>query len=504
MARRPPTSRADADREATHAPDHPSRRHAITLGGAVAMAMSSAAARGEANDQPQSSAAARAFPQGFLWGTATSSYQIEGAWNADGKGESIWDRFVHTSGTIQNGDTGDVALDHYHRYRDDVRSMTELGAKAYRFSLAWPRIFPDGTGKPNPDGLAFYDRLTDELLANGIMPFATLYHWDLPQALQDRVGGWESRDTAQAFADYAGVVAAKLSDRITHFFTLNEISAFVDLGHKTGIFAPGLKLPPARLNQVRHHAVLGHGLAVQAIRATAKPGTQVGPAENVVAVVPLIETAEMIAAARSAMRELNAGILTVMLEGRYTDAFLTAAGADAPKFSDADLTAIASPIDFVGINVYMPVYVRASSAAPGYEVVPYARSHPRMASSWQLFGPEALYWAPRLLQTIWGVKDIYITENGCGAADEPAADGRVYDTDRIMFLRSYLAALQRATAEDVPVRGYFLWSLFDNFEWASGYATRFGLVHVDFATQKRTPKLSAAFYAEVIRRNGLA
>jgi beta-glucosidase len=445
----------------------------------------------------------RGLPPDFLWGTATSAYQIEGAWQEDGKGESIWDRFTHTLGNIANNDTGDVALDHYHRYKDDVALMKALGARAYRFSISWPRIFPQGSGKPNSKGLDFYDRLADTLLDNNIEPFATLYHWDLPQALQER-GGWESRDTAKAFADYAGYVSEKLSDRIKHFFTINEFASFVELGHGTGRFAPGLKLSAARLNQVRHHAVLAHGLAVRAIRASAKPSTQVGLAENIAAAVPVIETPDNIAAAERATRELNAGTLTAILEGHYTDAFLASAGADAPKFTDEDLRVIASPLDFVGINIYSPQYVRAIAAAPGFEVIPFAKSHPRMASSWQFFGPEALYWAPRHLQKIWKVKEIYVSENGCGADDAPARDGIVYDSDRIMFLRSYLEMLQRATAEGVPVRGYFLWSLFDNFEWTDGYSTRFGLIHVDYATQKRTPKLSAAYYSDVIRRNILA
>jgi beta-glucosidase len=454
--------------------------------------------------EPANSHSPRSLPQAFLWGTATSAYQIEGAWQEDGKGESIWDRFTHTPGTIANNDTGDIAIDHYHRYKDDVAQMKALGVRAYRFSISWPRIFPRGTGQPNSEGLDFYDRLADELLDNNIEPFATLYHWDLPQALQERVGGWESRDTAKAFADYAGYVSEKLSDRIKHFFTMNEFGSFVELGYGTGRFAPGLKLSAARLNQVRHHAVLAHGLAVRAIRASAKPGTKVGLAENIAAAVPVIETLDNIAAAERATRELNAGTLTVILEGRYTDAFLASAGADAPKFTDEDLRIIASPLDFVGINVYTPQYVRAITASPGYEVIPFSKSHPRMASSWQFFGPEALYWAPRHLQKIWNVKEIFISENGCGAGDAPAEDGIVYDSDRIMFLRSYLEMLQRATAEGVPVRGYFLWSLFDNFEWSDGYGTRFGLVHVDYATQKRTPKLSAAYYSDVIKRNILA
>ncbi len=444
---------------------------------------------------------ARGFPSGFKWGTAAASYQIEGAWKEDGKGESIWDRFAHTPGRVRNNDTGDVALDHYHRYKEDVQLMKRLAAQTYRFSISWPRIFPGGAGAPNLKGLDFYSRLVDELLANGIEPFATLYHWDLPQALQDR-GGWESRDTAQAFADYAGYVAEKLSDRVRHFITINEFTTFVEQGYGIGVLAPGLRLPPARLNQVRHHAVLAHGLAVQAIRAKARPGTKVGPAENITVGVPIIETPEHIAAAERATRELNAGYLTVMLEGRYTDAFLSSAGADAPRFTTEDLTIISSPLDFVGINVYIPNrYIRASDSPQGYEIIPFQKSHPRMASFWHIIGPEALYWGPRHVAKLWNVKEIYITENGCGTTDEPAPDGIVYDSDRIMYLRSYLTQLQRATSEGVPVHGYFHWSTMDNFEWVDGYGTRFGLIHVDYATQKRTPKLSASFYREVIHQN---
>lgn len=480
----------------------PSRRQWIKLAGTGALAAAAATperARGNSADRRGS-----AFPSGFRWGSATSAYQIEGAWNEDGKGESIWDRFCHTPGNIKNNDTGDVAIDHYHRYRDDVAHMRALGTTSYRFSIAWPRVFPMGTGPANPRGLDFYSRLVDELLANGIEPFATLYHWDLPQALQDKYGGWQSRDTAQAFADYAGYVAAKLGDRVSHFFTINELATFVELGHRNGNFAPGLKLSAAGLNQTRHHAVLGHGLAVQALRASGKPGIKIGLAENVAAAVPVSETKEDVAAAETAMGEMNAGYLTVILEGRYRPAFLTAAGADAPKFTDAELHAIASPLDFVGLNVYTPVYVRAAAAAPFYQVVPFAKSHPRSAASWQYIGPEALYWAPRHVHKIWNVKEIYISENGCATADDADAAGLVCDSDRIMFTRAYLAMLQRASAEGVPVRGYFHWSLFDNFEWTSGYASRFGLIRVDYATQQRTPKLSAALYAETIRRNALA
>jgi beta-glucosidase len=444
------------------------------------------------------------FPPDFLWGAATSSYQIEGAVNEDGRGPSIWDRFVHLKGKIVDQSTADVANDHYHRYKEDVRLLKDLGAKAYRFSIAWPRVFPEGTGAPNPKGLDFYHRLIDELLANGIQPYATLYHWDLPQALQDRYGGWRSRDTAKAFADYAGYVTERISDRVQHIFTINECARMVQAGFGSGIDAPGLTLPQNEINQVRHHVALGHGLAVQAIRAHARIGTKVGPAENIEICIPAIETPANIRAAEIATRELNAGYLTAILEGKYTDGFLKYAGANAPKFTAEDLAIISSPIDFVGINVYMPnQYVVAGENGNDFALLPFAATYPHMDSSWLRIGPEAMYWAPRHVAKLWNVKSIYITENGTSAADQMSPDGKVYDVDRIMYLRNYLTQLLRATSEGIPVQGYFLWSLMDNFEWADGYEKRFGLYRVDFQTQRRTPKLSASYYREVIRHNAV-
>ena len=331
---------------------------------------------------------ARQFPEGFYWGTATSSYQIEGAWNEDGKGPSIWDTYAHTPGKIKNGDTGDVANDHYHRHKEDVALMESIGANAYRFSISWPRIFPQGTGAPNPKGLDFYNRLVDELKSADIEPFPTLYHWDLPQALQDN-GGWQSRDTAKAFADYAGYMAEKLSDRVHRFFTLNEIRNFTDTGYRGlevkvggGVVrlenAPGLKLGPAELSQVRHNAVLAHGLAVKAIHARGKKCTQCGPADVLSGAVPLIETEEHIRAAAIATRELNAPFLTVILEGNYTDAYLKEAGSDAPEFTAEDLKIISEPMDFVGINIYKPsMYVLAANNAAGYKDRYPTTSHTR-------------------------------------------------------------------------------------------------------------------------------
>jgi beta-glucosidase len=456
----------------------------------------------------------RGFPDGFLWGVATSSYQIEGAVHEDGRGASIWDTFAHTPGKVRHGHTGDIANDHYHRYRDDVALMKALGVRAYRFSIAWPRIFPEGTGQPNQKGIDFYHRLVDELLAAGIEPFPTLYHWDLPQALQDR-GGWQSRETVDAFATYAGYVAEQLSDRVTNFFTINEFASFVDLGYR-GVdvevggetvrieHAPGLSLPPKELNQVRHHAVLAQGMAVQAMRAGGRAGIRLGPADNLAVAVPLIPTPEHIRAAEQATRQLNAGYLTVMLEGAYPPEYLESAGPDAPVFTDEELKTIATPIDLLGLNIYRPaIYVLASDDGPGYLDVPINASHPTMLSAWHLIGPEAQYWGVRQAHELWDVGEIYITESGCGASDQVSADGKVYDTDRVMYLRSHLATLQRATDEGLPLRGCFLWSLMDNFEWADGYDTRFGLVYVDFQSQQRIPKLSAEYYQEVIKANAV-
>ena len=466
----------------------------------------------QAGSQPGNT---RTFPKGFFWGVGTSSYQIEGAWKEGGKGKSIWDTYTHTPGNIKNNDTGDVANDHYHRYKEDVALMKDIGATAYRFSIAWPRIFPQGTGTPNDKGVDFYKRLTDELRAKGIEPFATLYHWDLPQTLQDK-GGWQNRDTAKAFADYAGYTAGKLGHRVRHFFTINEFRSFVEGGYQgfdTQIGggktlhlggAPGLKLSNGELNQVRHHAVLGHGLAVQAIRSRGRSGTKVGFAENMRIAVPVIETPEYVKAAETATRELNADFITVLLEGRYTDAYLKKAGKDAPKFTEEDLKIIASPLDFVGINVYKPnSYVEPSADPQGYGSIPINASHPKMQSEWHVFDPQCLYWAPHHVHSLWGAKSIFITENGCAASDVVADNGKVYDSDRIMFLRSYLTQLQRATADGVPVHGYFLWSAQDNFEWIYGYGNRFGLIYVDFKTQKRTPKLSAAWFREAAIRNAV-
>lgn len=440
----------------------------------------------------------REFPQGFLWGCATAAYQIEGGARDGGRGPSVWDTFSHTPGKTHNGDTGDVADDSYHLYKEDVQLLKNLGVRGYRMSISWSRVFPEGKGQPNPAGLDYYNRVIDELLANNITPYVTLFHWDLPQALP---GGWQSRDTSLAYAEYAGFIARHLSDRVHHFMTTNEFTCFTDLGYGTGEFAPGLKLPSGAVNQVRHHGILAHGLGVQAIRANAKGAVQVGLAENARIFAPVIEDDANIEAARRATRMENAAFLTTVLEGKYPDFYLEQEGANAPKVEPGDMQAIGSPLDFVGHNVYQPDYVVADASPRGYRIEKLPDSYPHMYSPWITLGPEGIYWAVRNVCDLWHPKAMYITENGCSSDDVVTPEDRIDDIDRLMFLRNYLTHLQRATAEGYPVKGYFLWSLLDNFEWADGYSKRFGIHYVDFKTEKRTPKLSAEWYKQVIARN---
>jgi beta-glucosidase len=442
------------------------------------------------------------FPQDFIWGTSTASYQVEGAVHEDGRGPSIWDTFSHTPGKTFQNQNADVADDFYHRYPQDVALMQRLGAKGFRFSIAWPRVFPQGTGTPNPKGLDFYKRLLDSLHAAGIEPFCTLYHWDLPQALEDK-GGWPNRDTAYAFADYVKYTVSQLSDRISHWMTINEFGSYIDGGYGSPWGAPGRTLSRKDLAQTKHYAVLGHGLAVQAIRAAATRPVQVGLAEDVTGFMPAIEDDAHIHAATLALREENAAYTTVVLEGRYTDGYLKKLGADAPHFTPEDLKIIASPLDFWGLNCYTTQEVVPADTPDGYLVVPRPATYPHMASEWLFVAPPALYWTPKLMTSLWDIRKMYITENGCSSADVLRPDGRVLDSDRVQYLRSYLENLQRAAADGVPLAGYFLWSLLDNYEWSDGFSKRFGITYVDYKTQKRTPKLSWEYYRSVIANNAV-
>lgn len=438
------------------------------------------------------------FPAGFQWGCATAAYQIEGGARDGGRGPSLWDVFAHTPGKTHEGDTGDIADDSYHRYKEDVRLLKNLGVHIYRMSISWSRIFPKGTGEPNPVGLDYYSRVIDELLANNITPYVTLFHWDTPAALP---GGWQNRDTAKAFADYAAFTTKHFSDRVKHWMTVNEFVCFTDLGYRDGQFAPGLRLSAAECSQIRHHAVLAHGLGVQAIRANTPSGIQVGLAEDAQVFVPVMETPEHIAAAQRATRLENAPFLTAVMEGKYPEQYLQAEGKNAPRVEPGDMEIIGGKLDFVGLNIYDPHFARADSSAYGYSVIPLPASYPHMWSPWLNMGPEGLYWGVRNVTDLWKVPAIYITENGTSSSDVLKPDAPVEDVDRIMFLRNYLTHLHRAASEGYPVKGYFLWSLMDNFEWADGFSKRFGLHYVDFKTLKRTPKLSAEWYKAVIAHN---
>lgn len=448
------------------------------------------------------------FPKDFWWGAATASYQIEGAANEDGRKPSIWDTFSKTPGKVENGDTGDVACDHYHRYEEDVKLMADLGVKHYRFSIAWPRIIPDGRGAVNEKGLDFYKRLADCLLTNGITPHATLFHWDLPQALQDRYRGWQSREVVNDFGSYAEAVGKGLGDRITHWMIMNEISCFAfGVGYGVGhvpSHAPGIKLDTIKeRSNISHHALLAHGKGCLALRATCAKKPNVGAAENYNAYVPVYETPENIEAARLAFLSdaANGSILSPMLTGRYSEQWLAQYGAQGPDMQDGDLKLIAQPLDSLGFNCYSGTYVRAASTPKGFETFPCFDAYPKGSMPWLNIVPEAIYWGLRMVTDALGCKDLprFVSENGVADGAKPNAQGFVADIDRIMYYRQYLHNVHRALSEGYPVVGYFPWSLMDNFEWACGYSKRFGMTYVDFATQKRTPKLSYQWYQQVIR-----
>ncbi|MEU5905420.1 GH1 family beta-glucosidase [Micromonospora sp. NPDC047467] len=440
------------------------------------------------------------FPAGFRWGVSTSAHQIEGAATVDGRGPSIWDTFARSPGRISDGSSGEVACDHYHRYADDVTLLAGLGVSAYRFSIAWPRVQPTGTGTVNAAGLDFYDRLVDELLAAGIDPVATLYHWDLPQPLED-AGGWLHRDTAARFAEYADRTAARLGDRVRLWITLNEPFIHMSLGYGMGTHAPGRMLLFDAF-PVAHHQLLGHGLAVAALRGrTASP---VAIANNY-SPVRVLGDSDADRAAGAAYEALHNRLFTGPLLGRgYPDL----PGFDPSVIHPGDLDTIAAPIDVLGVNYYNPTGVRAAeegSPLP-FDLVPLD-GYPRTAFDWPV-APDGLRELLGWLRDTYGdaLPPIEITESGCAYDDVPDADGQVADPERIAYLDGHLRAVRAAIDDGVDVRGYFVWSLLDNWEWAEGFTKRFGLVHVDYATQTRTPKSSYTWLREVIatRRQGSA
>jgi beta-glucosidase len=446
------------------------------------------------------------FPKDFTWGVATAAYQIEGAAREDGRGPSVWDTFCRRPGAVAFDQTGDIATDHYHRYKEDVALMKSLGVKAYRFSTSWPRIFPNGPDKSNGKGLDFYSRLVDELNGAGIQPWLTLFHWDLPQWAEDKYRGWESKDCAKSFADYAAFIADHLGDRLAGIFTINEFYCYLDKAYTVNAepFAPGKVVSKKILNQSRHHAVYAHGLAVQSIRAACKKPPKVGIAENIPGIVPLLENKQDIAAAKEALRELSGMYMTPIMEGKYHPNYLKEQGDDAPHFTDEEMKVINTPLDFVGINLYAPTYVRADASSPkGWAVIPCDENYPKMHMPWLNIGPSVVYWTPRIVSETWKAPAIYITENGCAYPDRLTEKNEVLDLGRMMFLQNHLIHVHRAVAEGYPLKGYFLWSFLDNFEWAYGYTKRFGICYTNYETMERTPKLSAKFYSDVIRRNAV-
>ena len=437
------------------------------------------------------------FPPGFAWGVATAAYQIEGAVADDGRGASVWDTFCRQPGAIRDGQTGDVADDHYHRWPEDIALMAELGIGTYRFSIAWPRIQPRGSGAINTAGLDFYDRLTDGLLARGITPLPTLYHWDLPQPLED-VGGWMTRDTAYRFAEYAGKTAERLADRIPAWITLNEPFVVTAFGYALGIHAPGKALLLDALPSA-HHQLLGHGLATAALRAAG--ARQVAITNNYSPAWPASESAADVAATAAYDALHNRMFTDPVLLGRYPDltAFgIGAAGMDCVR--DGDLAVISAPVDALGVNYYTPTRL---SAPPHDSPLPFEMEaipgYPVTAFGWPVIPAGLTELLTTLAKRYAGLlPPVYITENGCSVADEPDANGTIDDQPRIAYLDGHIRAVADAMRAGVDVRGYLVWSLLDNFEWAEGYHQRFGLVHVDFATQRRTPKASFTWYRDMI------
>lgn len=436
------------------------------------------------------------FPRDFLWGAATSAYQIEGATREDGRGLSIWDQFAATPGRTYQGETGEHAVDHYHRMEQDVALMADLGLSAYRFSIAWPRIVPDGTGAVNQAGIDFYDRLVDQLLAHNITPVATLYHWDLPIALFEQ-GGWRNRQTAYAFADYAALVARALGDRVAWWITHNEPWCPAYLGYVEGVHAPGVKGDMQAAVDVGHHLLLSHGLATQAVRAVTPAETRIGIALNLFPIFAGDARAETLRATERAHRFHNRWFLDPIYRGEYTPGLFEDLGANPPPMQDGDLAIISEPTDFLGINYYNRWIVRAGGS--GTEYVTDLPDATFTQMGWEVY-PHGLGLILEDISRTYHPKTLLITENGAAFDDVWNGNGHIGDSQRVLYLSEHLRAVGDAIAHGAPVAGYFVWSLFDNYEWAEGYSKRFGLVYVDFATQRRIVKDSGKWYAGVIAR----
>jgi beta-glucosidase len=442
------------------------------------------------------------FPDGFLWGASTAAYQIEGSWNKDGKGESVWDRFTHRKYTIRNGDTGDDACDHYRLMPKDVALMEELGLKSYRFSIAWTRVLPGGRGKINPKGLGFYDRLVDRLLRAGIMPNATLNHWDFPQALED-LGGWPNRDSADWFADYARVVFERLGDRVPMWATHNEPFVAAFLGYATGIFPPGVSDYSLGF-RAAHHMLLAHGKAVDAYRHGGYRG-KIGIVVDHPNIVPASRGKADVAAWRRVFFSNQGLLLEGVFNGRYMEDVMDWIGPMKPEVRAGDMEQISRPIDFLGINHYRTDVVSANSRGGFFKAITEKYSAPGWGETDMEWGidPQGMTEVLKGIRDRYGNPPVYITENGCAFEDRPDSKGYVEDWGRVDYLRAHIRAVHRAISEGCDVRGYYIWSLMDNFEWARGFEPRFGIVRTDYKTMRRIPKLSARWYYDVIAQNGI-
>ncbi len=477
----------------------------VAFYGCSGSSKASTAASATAMAHPFDVSSEATFPQGFFWGTATAAYQIEGAWNEDGRGESIWDRFAHTPGRISNSDTGDVACDSYHRWREDIALMQAMNLNSYRFSISWPRIQPSGSGAANSKGVDYYSRVVDELLEAHIRPLVTLYHWDLPQALED-IGGWTNRDTAARFADYAQLVAQKLGGRVSDWMIFNEPAAFVDLGYLEGTHAPGRKSLIDFL-RATHVVNLAQGAAFRALKAV-RQSARVGSAFSMSACEPATGSEADKLAAERAHAMTNTWFLHPALRGQYPEA-LTFLPETAMRIQSGDMEKVRAPLDFIGINLYYRTIVSAPGAMErlGHTqewlfpvTMNGGQQGPKTDFGWEVW-PKALYDMLLRITRDYNRPVIEITESGCSYNDSPDASGVIRDTRRITYHREYLAALARSIADGADVRGYHAWSLLDNFEWAEGYSERFGLAYVDFKTQQRTLKDSGHWYAKVAAEN---
>jgi beta-glucosidase len=445
------------------------------------------------------------FPEDFVWGAATASYQVEGGKDAEGKGESVWDMFCRKPGAIRNGDTGDEGSAHFSRWQEDLLHMSTIGLKGYRFSISWPRVMPEGIGTANDAGIAFYDRLVDGLLAAGIEPWVTLFHWDYPLALYYR-GGWLNPESPRWFADYTQVIVDRLSDRVRHWITLNEPQCFVELGHHEGVHAPGLQLPLRETLRVAHHVLLAHGLCVETIRSRAKRTPQIGWAPVGYGAIPVSESPSDIQAARLVTFDVHEKRLwntswwsDAALLGHYPEAGLRQYGEDVPDHPSSDWKIIRQPLDFLGANLYNAQVFGADRSGNPVKIQRHA-GYPESTYEWKV-EPEAMRWVPKFYYERYRLP-IVITENGTATTDWVTLDGQIPDGTRIDFLQRYLLELRRAMHDGVPVRGYFHWSLMDNFEWNQGYRIRMGLIHVDYPTGRRRLKASARWFRQVIDSNG--